>query len=71
LINKPKLLLADEPTGSLDHASAENLIQLLVDLNKEQNITLIMVTHALNMANRMEKQFELLDGKLHPYHQPS
>lgn len=71
LINRPKLLLADEPTGSLDHVSAENLIQLLIDLNKEQNITLIMVTHALNMANRMKKQFELLDGKLHLYHSKS
>ncbi|MBN2029506.1 ABC transporter ATP-binding protein [bacterium] len=69
LINRPKLLLADEPTGSLDHASAENLIQLLVDLNKEQDITLIMVTHALHLAQRMKKQFELLDGKLHPHNE--
>lgn len=70
LINEPKLLLADEPTGSLDHASAENLIQLLIDLNKEQNITLIMVTHALHLAQRMKQQFELIDGKLHPYDKP-
>ena len=69
LINKPQLVLADEPTGSLDHASAENLIQLLTDLNKEQHITLIVVTHALNLAHRMNKQFELLDGKLHPHNE--
>ncbi len=67
LINKPKLILADEPTGLLDHASAEKLIQLLTDLNKEQNITLIIVTHALDMAQRMNKQFQLLDGTLHQY----
>src|SRR5687767_5644472 len=44
LINQPKLLLADEPTGSLDRASADNMAQLLAELNREQNVTLITVT---------------------------
>ena len=46
LINQPQLLLADEPTGSLDHTSAQELGQLLLDLNREEGVTLIVVTHA-------------------------
>src|SRR5436305_11532611 len=64
LINQPKLLLADEPTGSLDHASAQQLGQLLVELNREEDVTLIIVTHARELAAKMGKQFELKDGKL-------
>ena len=65
LINKPKLLLADEPTGSLDQASAENLGLLLSDLNKREDVTLILVTHSMELANRMGKKFNLQNGKLH------
>jgi lipoprotein-releasing system ATP-binding protein len=64
LINKPWLLLADEPTGSLDHASAQQLGQLLVELNREEGVTLIVVTHAKELATKMGKQLELKDGKL-------
>jgi lipoprotein-releasing system ATP-binding protein len=64
LINAPQLLLADEPTGALDHASATSLGQLLVDLNREEGVTLIVVTHALDLARRMGKVIELRDGKL-------
>lgn len=64
LINQPKLLLADEPTGALDRASAENLGQLLVELNKEEGVTLIIVTHASDLASRMGKVLEIRDGKL-------
>jgi len=64
LINQPWLLLADEPTGSLDHASAQQLGQLLVELNKEEGVTVIVVTHAKELAAKMGKQFELKDGKL-------
>lgn len=64
LINQPQLLLADEPTGALDHASATGLGQLLVELNKEEGVTLIVVTHALELASRMEKVMRLQDGKL-------
>jgi ABC-type lipoprotein export system ATPase subunit len=64
LINQPWLLLADEPTGSLDHASAQQLGQLLVELNREEGVTLIVVTHAKDLAAKMGKQLELKDGKL-------
>ena len=66
LINRPKLLLADEPTGALDRASARTLGQLLVDLNHEEQVTLIAVTHALELAGRLDRQLELRDGQLQP-----
>lgn len=64
LINRPQLLLADEPTGALDHASATALGQLLVELNREEGVTLIVVTHAMDLAKRMNRVLELADGKL-------
>jgi lipoprotein-releasing system ATP-binding protein len=64
LINQPQLLLADEPTGALDHASADNLGQLLVELNREEGVTLIVVTHSRELAQRMGRVLELKDGKL-------
>jgi len=66
LINQPKLLLADEPTGALDRASAQNLANLLVQLNREEGVTLIVVTHALDLAKRMSRVLELRDGRLSP-----
>jgi lipoprotein-releasing system ATP-binding protein len=66
LINKPKLLLADEPTGSLDRASAESLARLLAELNQEEGVALVFVTHAADLAARAGKVFELRDGKLAP-----
>jgi lipoprotein-releasing system ATP-binding protein len=67
LINEPRLLLADEPTGALDRKSAENLGQLLAELNKEEGVTLVVVTHALDLARRLEKMLELRDGVLSPW----
>jgi len=64
LINRPQLLLADEPTGALDHASATALGQLLVELNQEEGVTLIVVTHALDLARRMGRVMSLSDGRL-------
>jgi ABC-type lipoprotein export system ATPase subunit len=64
LINQPPLLLADEPTGALDRVSAQELGQLLVDLNREEGVTLIVVTHALDLAKRMGRVLELRDGQL-------
>ncbi len=58
LINQPQLLLADEPTGALDHESAGRLAQLLLDLNREEGVTLIVVTHALDLAHRMGRVLE-------------
>ena len=64
LINQPQLLLADEPTGALDHVSATNLGQLLVELNREEGVTLIVVTHSRELAQLMGRVLELKDGKL-------
>lgn len=64
LINQPQLLLADEPTGALDHASATALGQLLVELNREEGVTLIVVTHAMDLAKRMGRVMELQEGRL-------
>ena len=66
LINQPQLLLADEPTGSLDHASAQQLGQLLLELNREEGVTLVIVTHARELAQRMGRVLELRDGHLVP-----
>jgi ABC-type lipoprotein export system ATPase subunit len=63
LINSPRLLLADEPTGSLEHASALSLTQLLVQINKEEGVTLIVVTHSRELAKQMGRVLELQDGK--------
>lgn len=64
LANKPALLLADEPTGSLDRANADILSRLLIELNSEHGSTLIVVTHSDRLAAAMEHAFELTDGKL-------
>jgi lipoprotein-releasing system ATP-binding protein len=64
LINEPQLLLADEPTGALDHSSAENLADLLVELNKEEGVALIVSTHAMGLAERMSRVLKLREGRL-------
>lgn len=64
LINRPRLLLADEPTGALDRASASRLVDLLAEINTTHGVTLIMVTHAPELARRMQRVLELRDGQL-------
>jgi lipoprotein-releasing system ATP-binding protein len=66
LINQPPLLLADEPTGSLDQTSARELGQLLLELNREESVSLIVVTHARELAQRMARVLELKEGRLVP-----
>ena len=66
LINQPPLLLADEPTGSLDQTSARELGQLLLELNREEGVSLIIVTHARELAQRMARVLELKEGQLVP-----
>jgi lipoprotein-releasing system ATP-binding protein len=65
LINNPALLLADEPTGNLDRATAESVGSLLLDLNRELNTLLICVTHSPELANRFPRHCVLKDGQLH------
>ena len=64
LINQPQLLLADEPTGSLDHANATSLGRLLLELNREDGVALVLVTHALELARQLPRVMELKDGAL-------
>ncbi len=64
LINRPKLLLADEPTGSLDREASENIADLLVELNQSEQVTLIVVTHSRELADRMGHVMELTEGSL-------
>jgi ABC-type lipoprotein export system ATPase subunit len=70
LINQPQLVLADEPTGSLDRAAARNLGQLLVELNREEQVTLVVATHALELARWMARVLELRDGHLEVFKDP-
>jgi lipoprotein-releasing system ATP-binding protein len=63
LINEPLVLLADEPTGSLDRAAAETLIQLLIELNQEKNLTLVVVTHSKDISQQIGRTYELRDGR--------
>jgi len=64
LLLKPALILADEPTGNLDRASAASIGELLIELPRQEQAMLLAVTHSLELAQRFERRFELLDGKL-------
>ncbi len=64
LINQPKLLLADEPTGSLDEHAAQNIAELLVELNSSEQVTLILATHSIKLAEYMGRVLELTNGTL-------
>ena len=64
LINSPSLLLADEPSGSLDIDSSETIAELLVELNQSEKVTLIVVTHSDRLAERMSRVLELDNGEL-------
>ncbi len=64
LINEPQLLLADEPTGSLDHDSAEKLTDMLLQLRRTHPFTLVAVTHSTDLAGRMECIYKLINGKI-------
>lgn len=64
LINRPRLLLADEPTGSLDPATAEQVVDLLCTLAREEGMALVMVTHADRLAARLPRRTALRNGLL-------
>ena len=64
LINQPGLLLADEPTGALDQANAKELATLLSELNKEFKVTLVVVTHAPDLAAQLGRTLRIQDGTL-------
>jgi lipoprotein-releasing system ATP-binding protein len=64
LVNRPSLLLADEPTGSLDQDNAELLGNLLLEVNRQTSVALLLVTHSASLAQKMTRQYHLEHGKL-------
>jgi len=66
LINNPELILADEPTGSLDDENTGNLMDLLMEISKDRNLSLLMVTHSIEIAKTMDRIYRLKEGHLDP-----
>jgi len=66
LLLKPALVLADEPTGNLDRKSAVAVGDLLIEMQREEQAMLLVVTHSLELASRFERRFEIDDGMLRP-----
>lgn len=64
LANNPSIILADEPTGSLDSKTSTKILKQLIDLHKSKNVTLIIVTHDMDVANLADRVIEVLDGQL-------
>lgn len=63
LVLEPKVLLADEPTGNLDGKTGESVFDLLLEINRIKGVTLIVVTHNLQLAEKLSRQIRLVDGK--------
>ncbi len=66
LINKPLLLLADEPTGNLDHENAQQIGELLLDIQRQEQMILVVVTHSQELSQKLDQQLELSAGQLTP-----
>ncbi len=64
LVTQPKCILADEPTGNLDRHTAHAVFDLLLEMNQTQQLSLVVVTHDLELAKKMQRQYKLVDGQL-------
>ena len=64
VVLKPKVILADEPTGNLDIGTGESILDLFLMLNREYGITSVLVTHNMELANRLNRRIRLSDGKI-------
>jgi lipoprotein-releasing system ATP-binding protein len=64
LVTEPKIILADEPTGNLDGANAESVFELMLELNRERGTSLVVVTHDMRLAGRMDRVYEIQAGRL-------
>jgi len=64
LVSKPQAILADEPTGNLDHKTAQQIFDLMQELNQEMKTAFIIVTHDMQLAEKMDKIYTLIDGQL-------
>ena len=64
LVNHPALVLADEPTGNLDHKTTESIFELIRQLNQEQHIAFLLVTHDMNLAGKLSRRLTMQDGVL-------
>ncbi len=67
MVTQPQCILADEPTGNLDRHTAHAVFDLLLEMNQKQNVSLIVVTHDLELAAKMQRQYKLIDGKLQSF----
>lgn len=64
MVTQPQCILADEPTGNLDRHTAHAVFDLLLEMNRTQHVSLIVVTHDIELAAKMRRQYKLVDGKL-------
>ncbi|MDN6205577.1 MAG: ATP-binding cassette domain-containing protein, partial [Staphylococcus simulans] len=64
IVNQPKFIIADEPTGALDSKTSEDIMELFIRLNQEQETTMIMVTHDRAVAEKADRIFHILDGRI-------
>ena len=66
LVSQPRCVLADEPTGNLDRTTAHAVFEMLLELNRQRQMSLVVVTHDLELAAKMQRRYRLMDGRLQP-----